>query len=707
MNNLLYNNEYYQRTYAGWLAKIIGIRIGSPIEGLLHEDIIKKHGEIDRYVANYDDYAADDDSNGPLFFIRSLYDFIDNKENITFDNMSETWLNYVADGHGFFWWGGYGISTENTAYDNLKYGIKSPQSGSIKQNGMTCSQQIGGQIFVDTWGFVFPGNPKKAAQYAQKMISVSHDKEAIHGGMFIAACISGAYISSSINEIINYGLSVIPKDCHYAYLVNSIIDFYNKDSEKNWYNGFKFIQENFGYDKYPGNCHIIPNAAIIILSLLYGNSDFSLSQKICNTCGWDTDCNAGNLGSILGVYLGIEKIDDYWISPIKDIILSSSAIGYLNIDTISNSAKFFCDLGCKYANKEIPEKWNDRYFDKEKIFCFDMEKSTQGFRCDNNTSIINSSHAVLKNHRSLELVNNNDNTIETYIKTYYSPEDLEDSRYDPSFSPIIYPGQEIEVLFQNRNEYPIKATIFYEDKHDNKKYYSVFETIEAHAIKKMETRIPNDTDYLISKIGITVKNNFSSPKEMKINIDNLMILGQPNYKIDFAKEKIENYGFSQGKLHLEVRGFTFSNGSWELEDNNLVGSCNDKGEILFGYYYTKDLIYKSNVNLITGDCAYIDFCVQGLARSYSFGFSSKNKIALIKKKVKQKILIEKNFEYETNETYELKIVKNSNKINCYINDILVIDYIDLESPYTYGQQGMSVQKTSRAQFNNISINSIN
>lgn len=702
MKNFTYNNEYYQKTYSGWLAKIIGIRIGSPIEGMLHQDIVDKYGEIDRYVADYNDYAADDDSNGPLFFIRSLIDFYDMKDELSSKQMAETWLNYVADGHGFFWWGGYGISSEHTAYDNLKHGIESPQSGSIEQNGLTCAQQIGGQIFIDTWGFVFPANPQKAANYAKKMISVSHDGEAIYGGMFIAGCISGAYISSSILEIINYGLSVIPKDCHYANVVKDLINFYNKDSEKDWYNCFEYIRENYGYDKYPGNCHIIPNAAVIILSLLYGNGNFNLSQKICNTCGWDTDCNAGNLGSILGVFLGIEQIDDYWITPIKDIVLSSSAIGYLNIDTISNSAKFFSDLGCLYANKDIPTVWKDRYLINERIFCFDMKKSTQGFRSEDNTIIKNCSHEVLQNHRSL-LIENSQNLIKTYIKTYYSPEDLQDSRYDPGFSPIVYPGQEIEVLLENPNNFNIITTLFYEDKHSNNEYYLKLEEITANSTKLIRRKLPSQKEHLISKIGIIIKTNMQTERSMKIFIDNLKILGTPSYLINFSNEKIENYGFSQGKLHLEISGFTFSNGLWELEDNTLIGSCHQKGEILFGYYYSTDIYYKCILNISKGNNAYIDFCVQGLARSYSFGFNGKNKIALIKKKISSKVLVEKEFRFDNFIDYELKIIKVKNKINCYINDDLVINYIDSDNDYKYGQQGMSVYNNTRSRFLNVEI----
>ena len=62
--------DYLQRVYAGWLGKIIGIRHGAPIEGWSYEKIRDIVGEIDSYPINYCEFAADDDSNGPLFFLR-------------------------------------------------------------------------------------------------------------------------------------------------------------------------------------------------------------------------------------------------------------------------------------------------------------------------------------------------------------------------------------------------------------------------------------------------------------------------------------------------------------------------------------------------------------------------------------------------------------------------------------------------------------
>ena len=98
------------------------------------------------YPVAYNRFAADDDSNGPFFFLRALEDSGHCGETLEAEDVAEALLNYAPYEHGFFWWGGYGCSTEHTAYLNLQAGIPAPRSGSIKQNGSAVAEQIGGQI---------------------------------------------------------------------------------------------------------------------------------------------------------------------------------------------------------------------------------------------------------------------------------------------------------------------------------------------------------------------------------------------------------------------------------------------------------------------------------------------------------------------------------------------------------------------------------
>ena len=47
------------------------------------------------------------------------------------------------------------------------------------------AEQIGAQIFIDGWAMVCPGDPERAADFARRAASVSHDGAAIHGAQII------------------------------------------------------------------------------------------------------------------------------------------------------------------------------------------------------------------------------------------------------------------------------------------------------------------------------------------------------------------------------------------------------------------------------------------------------------------------------------------------------------------------------------------
>jgi ADP-ribosylglycohydrolase len=692
-----YDEQYVEKTWSGWMGKIIGIRLGSPIEGWTYAEIAKRYGTIDDYVKDYSDYAADDDSNGPLFFIRAMMDYQELGQGISPTQMAETWLNYVADGHGFFWWGGYGISTEHTAYENLKAGIPAPESGSSTLNGTTIAQQIGGQIFIDSWGFVFPANPLRAATFAAKMIGVSHDGEGLYGGMFVTACISAAYVATSLGEIIEGGLSVLPLSCQVRDLVDDLLRFHQAKENTDWRVCFSYVQEHYGYDRYPGTCHILPNLAVVVLSLLYGEGDFSTSLSICNTCGWDTDCNAGNIGSILGVFVGIEGIEKRWTEPIKDLLLSSSVVGNLNITTVSQSALGFASLGCRLAGVDIPK----RYALRNQLVAFDLPRSTGAMRLASaNTHLQNCSHEVVANHRSLCVKNDTGKVIDLFYKTYYTPADLEDSRYDPAFSPLVFPGQVVEFLVKNCCSCEIEATVYAYDYHGKKRltYGSTF--LGALETKTVSTTLPGGLDVLISQVGLKIEPQ-SNISETCIYLDHLSIKGEPDYRMEFEKEQVEVFSPS----HRELGGCTYSGGAWEYCKTYLQGSCSTKGNLFFGYYLSRDTEYSVSLTPQTGFYHLIDFRVQGAARMYSFGFHGEGKVALLKKRVDDTVLAECDFSYTLKRKYRMKVVVQGGSIVCFLDGKIVLTVLD-DNPYAYGQMGLSVKHSSRCLYQSVVVKGI-
>ena len=413
-------DEYIKKTYAAWLGKNIGIRLGAPVEGWSREDILKTYGHITDYLVDYGIFAADDDANGPLFFVRSLERY---GEDVSLDELASNMVGHISDGHGFFWWGGKGVSTEDTSYHNLVEGIKAPMSGSAEVNGQAIAEQIGGQIFSDCWGYVSYGNVERAVKLASKMSSITHDMDGIEGGRFVAACIALAYTHDDVREVINKALTYLDQDSSYVKCVNDVIRRTDEGES------LETIMEAYGYHRYPGVCHILPNTAIMVWAMLKGENDFSKTLTLLCECGWDTDCTCGNVGSIMGALKGIEGIDEKWIHPLKDTLLSSSLIGSLNIQSLSESALYFAKLGAKLEGVAFPD-----------VNPLSLPYATMGLtsRYDRDREI-----KVKNVDGHLRVIINNaqaGSEGRVFRKTYYMPEEVYDCRYQPSFTPLIHAG---------------------------------------------------------------------------------------------------------------------------------------------------------------------------------------------------------------------------------------------------------------------------
>ncbi len=267
-------SDYVERVYAGVLGKIIGVYLGRPFEGWSYERIMAELGEIEEYVnerLNVPLIVPDDDISGTFTFLRALPDH-GNTPDLTAAQIGETWLNYLIDQRTVLWWGGVGNSTEHTAYHRLRQNIPAPQSGSMALNGKIVAEQIGAQIFIDGWAMVAPGDPDLAVLLAGRAASVSHDGEAIYGAQVIAALEAGAFIERDLGRLLDRAVGYIPRDSTIYRLIGDLRDWHA--NEPDWHVTRRKIVEKYGYERYGGNVHIVPNHGLIILALLYGHDDF-------------------------------------------------------------------------------------------------------------------------------------------------------------------------------------------------------------------------------------------------------------------------------------------------------------------------------------------------------------------------------------------------------------------------------------------------
>jgi len=302
------HQRHAERIYSGVIGKLIGVYLGRAVEGWHHERIQSTFGEIEYYVNDQVKcplIVPDDDISGTFLFYRALEDN-GYPQAVAPAMIGETWLNYIVEDKTVLWWGGLGRSTEHTAYLRLRAGIRAPESGSAKLNGRAMAEQIGAEIFIDTWALCNPGDPDRAVAMARAAASVSHDGVAVEAASLLAAMEALAFIEPNIDALLDVGVSYV-RDESLRRVVAEVREQCAKTND--WHAVREWLGQHHGYKRYPGNCPMVPNHALVLASLLLGGDDFQRGLTIAVTSGWDTDCNAGNLGCLNGIRLGLEGIE--------------------------------------------------------------------------------------------------------------------------------------------------------------------------------------------------------------------------------------------------------------------------------------------------------------------------------------------------------------------------------------------------------------
>jgi len=624
--------DYRDRVYAGWLGKCIGVRLGAPIENWTHDDIRNNLGEIDGFfpLPLGSIFKPDDDTAFPMLMIRALEDY---GPNVTARQMGDTVLNYLADQRGTFWWGGYGVSTEHTAYLNLANGIFAPRSGSAEQNGKIVADQIGGQIFSDIWGLVAPNNPELAADYAAKASSVTHDGEGINGGRFIAGLVSLAFSETDPRRLIEGGLVLVPADSEYARVVNAMLDFHAQHPD-DWRAAYYHLAANFGYDRYGGVVHIIPNAGVVAIGLLYSHGDFSRSIQIAAMAGWDTDCNVGNVGAIMGVAVGLDGIDfDKWRAPMNDMLVASGVIGVRNLLDMPACTDLFHRLGMQIAGDVSPEdagQLTDLQLPLPR-YHFDFPGSTQGFQSWTSRATVFSlrqfTTADARTGRGVLRATvrklNKKGEVRLFVDTYIREARLSANHYKASFSPTIHPGQTLTAQLFLPADQPqrLRASLYVWDDNNQRIIQGVGQVLTPGEWHTLRYEIPAMENALLAQAGIAIRTIADEPWSGSIWLDSLDWSGPPNFLTDFSREQPEQDAISQ---------WTFSRGYWRLEGGAFHGSSATRAESYTGDIAWRDLLLVVDMTPIIGEHHNVNFRVQGTCRSYAVGLAPDGQVVLYK-----------------------------------------------------------------------------
>ena len=716
---MTFPSDYVERVYAGVLGKMIAVYLGRPIEGWSYEMIMERFGEIHYYVHEALDLplvVTDDDLSGTFTFARAMSDY-GNSPDLTPEQIGQTWLNYIVEGKTTLWWGGIGDVTEHTAYLRLKNGIQPPRSGSIELNGPIMAEQIGSQIFIEGWGMIAPGDPELAADLARRAACVSHDGEAIYGAQVVAALVAQAFVEADMDNLIDSAASLIPGDSTTFRMIEQVRDWHARQPD--WHQTLGQIDREYSRDRYPGNCHILPNHARIILALLYGDDDFQKSMMVVNTAGFDTDCNSGNVGCIMGVKKSLAGIDagPDWRGPIADRLYLPSADGGSAIsDALGETVKLVnMGRGMKGLAPLAPKN-GARYH-------FSLPGSVQGFESETEPE---SNHAVTienvagrskRGDRSLAIRFHRLATGRiaraatlTFIPSKEIADYFDERGYRLLASPTLYPGQVIRARLEADEANADVVTLRLYARHYNED--DALEIIGGEPAQvapgaevNLSWRVPETGNQPIACIGIeiTAENGASGC----VYLDWLTWDGSPNMRLnrpvisEAGREKRKRPTFwKKAWIYALDSSERFDTWDYWTQAYRLIQN-EGRGLLIQG---TRDWIdYKFSARAMPRVCEAggIAVRVQGLRRYYAL-LLDQDRTRIVRVLDGETVLAQIDSGWSVEQNYDLELQVEGNRLTAFVNGEQALAASDPEDALTGGGIALIAQ-TGFIYFDDVSV----
>jgi ADP-ribosylglycohydrolase len=671
-------SDYADRVYAGVLGKVIGVYLGRPFEGWSYDLIQERLGDVEYYVHDKLDVpliVTDDDISGTFTFIRALEDH-GTSADISAREVGESWLNYLIRERTILWWGGLGNSTEHTAYLRLVDGIDAPMSGSMELNGQVVAEQIGAQIFIDGWAMVAPGDPDQAVRFADAAARVSHDGEAVYGTKVLTAMESEAFVETNIDKLIDKGLSYIPADSVIATMINDVRTWHAK--EKDWRATREMLAANYGYDKYGGNCHMVPNHGLIIHSLLHGEGDFSETLKIVNTSGWDTDCNSGNVGCLMGIIGGIDGIDAGmnkgfdWRGPVADRIYIPTADGGRGISDCAREAVHIVNMGRNLAGETNLEPKQGAQFH------FQFPGSVQGFQISQGEGeVSNVRHDDGSGGLRIDFSADTRVGSPVFTPSKEAAQYFEKRGYALMASPQLFAGQTVEASLKADSD---NAGLYVA-------YYGEDDAVGYHDVDGLSMTVPQ-LPGPVFEVGLKLTGN--GPVEL----DSLRWSGTP----ETIFEKPSHKGTMWRRAWIDgVDMMTGWSETFRLIHNKGMGL------VMQGTNEWQDYAASADVTPHLAKRAGIAVRVQGLTRFYGLLLAEGNRVQLIKKFHQETVLAELPFDWRFGDTYQMTLEVNGNKLTGKIDGQTIIEAED--DALDGGAVGLVIEE-GRTATNRVQISSV-
>ncbi|GAB2603384.1 ADP-ribosylglycohydrolase family protein [Spirosoma areae] len=278
----------------GLLGQIIGNLNGLPYEF----KYIKEAGDLKNYVPSLPNGAfTDDDTDFEWVYIYTMQ-----KKRTVFlpyPDIDALWKERI---NRSIW------SSNRYARHLMDIEMKPPMTGLMTLNPWA-DFNVSGQFLCETFGLLAPAMPQTAAKIGLHYTKVAIDHEPAQTTQLFTSMIATAFVETDVNKILDAGIAAIDPKSNTLNIINDVKQWH-RQNPTNWQETRrllkeKYTQENSGRRDQNGT---ELNTGAILIAFLYGEGDFAETIKLSFNLGWDADCNAATLGTILGAKEGYRKM---------------------------------------------------------------------------------------------------------------------------------------------------------------------------------------------------------------------------------------------------------------------------------------------------------------------------------------------------------------------------------------------------------------
>lgn len=193
-----------------------------------------------------------------------------------------------------------------------------PHSAGQLRKPEPCQEGDGALPRTDLYGYIAPGDPRRAARLARKDAQLSHAASGLYGAMWVAALASAAFTAHDATEAVAVSLRHIPPRSRlFDALCEVLVDHARG---RTW---TAVVDDIHRIHAHYGPHHAVGNACLIAAGLLWGEGDWVRSVSLTVQGGWDAAVGAAVVGSVAGVLAGTEGIPVEWRHAAVDRIRTS------------------------------------------------------------------------------------------------------------------------------------------------------------------------------------------------------------------------------------------------------------------------------------------------------------------------------------------------------------------------------------------------